>query len=94
MTILEAKRAAEPIAVCGEIASNPLFIPLLLGLGLEEFSCSPRFIPMLKRIIRRNSFVDASALAELVLQKQTSQEVSKVLIDHYRALLPEHQGTL
>ncbi len=94
LMILEAKRSGKPIAVCGEIASNPLFIPLLLGLGLEEFSCSPRFIPMLKRIIRRNSFLDASALAERVLQKQTSQEVSKILIDHYRALLPEHQGTL
>jgi len=94
MALLEAKRAKKPIAVCGEIASNPLFIPLLLGLGLEEFSCSPRFIPMLKRIIRRNSFQDAAALAECVLQKQTSQEVSKILIDHYRALLPEHQGAL
>ena len=92
MTILEAKRSRKPIAVCGEIASNPLFIPLLLGLGLEEFSCSPRFIPMLKCIIRRNSFLDASALAELVLRQQTSQEVSRILINHYRTLLPDHQN--
>ncbi|MBI2810450.1 MAG: phosphoenolpyruvate--protein phosphotransferase, partial [Candidatus Melainabacteria bacterium] len=42
MVNTEAKRQGKSVTICGEIASNPLFVPLLLGLGVDQLSCSPR----------------------------------------------------
>jgi phosphoenolpyruvate-protein kinase (PTS system EI component) len=56
--ILTAKRAGKPISICGEIAGNPLYTVLLLGLGLTRFSITPHNIPIIKEIISRVSFTD------------------------------------
>jgi len=55
------------VGVCGELAGDPEAIPVLLGLGLDEFSMSPGSIPRAKQIIRRWSFVDAQAAARQAL---------------------------
>ncbi len=82
LTTDAAKLHKKPVAICGEIASNPLFIPLLLGLGVEEFSCAPRYIPLVKKAIRSCSLKDAHELANRVLRLKTSAEISKLLRDH------------
>jgi phosphotransferase system enzyme I (PtsI) len=82
MVVLEAKKQNKPVTICGEMASSPLFIPLLLGLGLSEFSCSPRHIPLIKRAIRRCNLFPCYLLAQKVLQMGSHQEIAKILADY------------
>ncbi|MBS0620058.1 MAG: phosphoenolpyruvate--protein phosphotransferase [Verrucomicrobia bacterium] len=79
MVITESKRRGKSVSICGEIASNPTFIPLLLGLGAEAFSCAPRYIPFVRRAIRETRLLDAAKLADKVLGLSSSQEVSEAL---------------
>ncbi len=57
--IVEARKRNKPVAVCGEIAGDPLFAPVLLALGLDEFSLHPGTLLELRRAIRN---LDLSAL--------------------------------
>jgi phosphoenolpyruvate-protein phosphotransferase len=61
--------------VCGELAGDPDAVPLLLGLGLDEFSMSSFSIPHAKAIIRAWTWSEAKALAEEALEKYTANEV-------------------
>jgi phosphoenolpyruvate-protein phosphotransferase (PTS system enzyme I) len=79
MTILEAKRFSKSVTICGEMASNTFFTALLLGLGVRQFSCAPRFIPIIKRTIRHLSLLDAVDIAEHVLTLRTSEDISEYL---------------
>lgn len=82
MVVMEAKKQNKPVTICGEMASSPLFVPLLLGLGLSEFSCSPRHIPLIKRAIRRCNLFHCYQLAQKVLQMGSHQEIAQILADH------------
>ncbi len=83
MVNTEAKRHKKSVTICGEIASNPLFVPLLLGLGVDQLSCSPRYISIVKRAIRQTTLLGAYELAEKILQLDSTEEVSKLLLDAY-----------
>lgn len=85
-TVDEAKKADKLIYFCGEIASNPHFIPLLIGLGITHFSCSPRFIPPLKEVIRRCTVAYTENLAAHILTLATYSEISLALQDAHREL--------
>jgi len=79
MVCVEAKKHKTPLSICGEIASNTLFTPLLLGLGLKEFSLSPRYIPHVKQAIRECNLKDAKKLAEEVLKLSDPKDISTLL---------------
>jgi phosphotransferase system enzyme I (PtsI) len=76
MAVDSAKRHQKPIAICGEIASSKYLLPLLLGLGIQEFSCAPRYIPEVKKAIRSTSFKQAKELVEQILLLKTVEEIS------------------
>ena len=84
MVVTEAKRQGKPVTLCGEIASNPFFVPLLLGLGVSEFSCSPRHIPLVKRAVRRCVLLETFKLAQKILQVSSSAEVEEALAALYK----------
>lgn len=86
MSILEAKRAAKPITICGEIASSPLFTALLIGLGLRQLSCTPWSLPTIKRTIRHLSLLDAVDIAERVLTLRTSADILQFLREEAQKL--------
>ena len=77
--IAQTARAAQaqriPVAVCGEVAADPLAVPLLLGLGVQELSVTPRAVATVKAEIRRWSVNDAKALAEMALHVDTAAAV-------------------
>ena len=73
------RRAGIPVDVCGEMAADPLAAPLLLGLGVEEFSVSPALIPELKRSIAGWTLGEAEALAREALQLESSEAVRALL---------------
>jgi phosphotransferase system enzyme I (PtsI) len=59
-----ASRRGVPVAVCGEIAADPLAVPLLLGMGIGELSMNPVSIPAIKAAIRRLRHAELKALAD------------------------------
>jgi phosphocarrier protein FPr len=61
------------------MAADPIAAPLLLGLGVEEFSMSPNLIPELKRVIARWTLPEAETLAREALRAQSSDSVRQVL---------------
>ena len=61
--------------LCGELAGDPDAIPILLGLGLDEFSMAPTSIPRAKTILRRWSKAEAAKLAEEVLDYDSAEDV-------------------
>lgn len=85
----EANQARIPVAICGEIASDPRFTPLLLGLGVQELSVTPRYLPIVKNVIRSMSIVEAVKLAEKALTLTTAQEVFQLLSQEYQRLVPQ-----
>lgn len=74
--IAAAHGAGIPVAMCGEMAGDPIAVPLLLGMGLDEFSMSAGAIAKTRRLIGQLSAHDLQGLVETTLnQASTSQEV-------------------
>ena len=61
--------------VCGEMAGDPLFTPLLIGLGVTELSVAPGIVPQIKYLIRRLKMDEARGLAEFALHCESSDEI-------------------
>jgi phosphotransferase system enzyme I (PtsI) len=61
--------------VCGEMAGDPVLIPLLLGLGVDELSAAPPLVPPVKFLIRRLKMDEARALADFALNSESGAEV-------------------
>jgi phosphoenolpyruvate-protein phosphotransferase (PTS system enzyme I) len=91
MIVGEASRFETPVSVCGEIAADPLFTPLLLGLGVHELSVSVPALPRIKNRIRKISIVDAVSFAEKVLMMETDQEIERALEEMQRGLIEPFQ---
>jgi len=71
--------AGKPVSVCGEIAGDPLYTSLLIGLGLREFSINPLSIPEIKMQVRNVSLEEAVGIAEKSLTMSTAEEVERLL---------------
>jgi phosphotransferase system enzyme I (PtsI) len=65
--------------MCGEMAGEPGFGLLLLGLGLDEFSMSPLIVPEMKYIIRNVAYKDAKEVAEEALRLSAIEEVEEFI---------------
>jgi phosphoenolpyruvate-protein phosphotransferase (PTS system enzyme I) len=61
--------------MCGELAGEPLAAPLLIGLGLDEFSMSPPMVPVIKALIRTLDSKEMKLLVDEALEKETVEEV-------------------
>ena len=66
-----------PVGMCGEVAADPLYTCVLLGLGLDEFSMSPVGIPEVKRIIRSVSMEDATSLVDAIIELESYEEINR-----------------
>jgi phosphotransferase system enzyme I (PtsI) len=93
-TARAARAAGAWAGICGEITSDPLFIPLLIGLGFEELSTSPYYIPEIKAVIRSFRKKDAEEIAAEALQFSTSGRVRAFLKEKVKACLPELESLI
>jgi phosphoenolpyruvate-protein phosphotransferase (PTS system enzyme I) len=75
MTVDAAHRNNIWVGVCGEMASDPVLVPLLLGLGIDELSVSPAAVPSIKFLIRRLKISEAKELAEFALRSESGSEI-------------------
>ena len=85
MTIESAHKEGKWVGLCGELAGEPLAAPILLGLGLDEFSMSPARVPVIKEVMRHLHKEECRKLAEKVLALTDEQEV----IEESRAFLAD-----
>jgi phosphocarrier protein FPr len=79
LAIEAGRQAGIPVTLCGELAADTLATPLLLGLGLEEFSLSAPLIPELKRAVARWSLDKAQKVAERALEMDSCAAVRHYL---------------
>ena len=89
-TVVQAARGAKiPVALCGEMAGDPLCTSVLLGLGIEEFSMNPRSIPVIKKVIRSLSLEEAKGDLDEVMKMSTAKEVKEFLVGRMGPRLEE-----
>lgn len=82
--VIRAGRAAGRwVGMCGELAGNPLAAPILLGLGLEEFSMSPPALPGVKEILRSLTVPEAEAAAQEALRQPDAQAVRRLVRERF-----------
>ncbi len=84
-TIDSGHDAGIKVAMCGEMAGNPLATVMLLGMGLDEFSAVSSMLPVLKKIIRSTNYKSARKLARQLLKMDSADEIKKALADHLKA---------
>jgi len=77
-TMRAARGRGIPVSVCGEMASNPLAVPILVGLGLGELSGVASSVPVVKEIIRALDLGDVAEDARAALQAATVKEVRAI----------------
>jgi phosphoenolpyruvate-protein phosphotransferase (PTS system enzyme I) len=77
------------VGICGEMAANPLMAPLLMGLGIDEFSMSPSAVPLVKAAIRSVRFHEAEELAKLVLASESALKVLQLCRQLIEKVSPE-----
>jgi phosphoenolpyruvate-protein phosphotransferase (PTS system enzyme I) len=74
-----AARQRIPVSLCGEMASDPALLTLLVGLGLVEFSMTPAAIPIAKQVLAEARADDLRALARRILKLATVEEIEREL---------------
>ncbi|MEJ2412614.1 MAG: phosphoenolpyruvate--protein phosphotransferase [Anaerolineales bacterium] len=79
MVIDAAHQKGKWVGLCGEMAGEILAIPILLGLGLDEFSMNPPAIPFAKRLIRSISMEHARQVAETALDLKSDREIREYI---------------
>ena len=89
-----AKENGITVGMCGEMANQPLYAPLLLGMGLHELSMNPQAIPVVKRMIRSVRIADTHAVVQDVLKQPTALKVLAVLRGAYGELVTNHRQAL
>ena len=96
--ILAVSRAADlagiPAVACGEMAGSPFYVPLLVGLGIREFSMNPHSVDAVRTVISGISFDEAGQLAKNVISLVTADDIERGLKQFYREnwphLFPPH----
>lgn len=84
-----AKRARRDVSCCGEMAGEPEFIMLLLGLGLRSLSMTPRAIPLVKQVVRAVTIEQCEKVARRVISYDSERQILNYLREETRKAIPE-----
>ncbi|MBS0625769.1 MAG: phosphoenolpyruvate--protein phosphotransferase [Verrucomicrobia bacterium] len=79
MVVASANKNRKPVIICGESAADPAMIPILLGLGIRDFSVAARHIPLVKHTIRKWRILEACRLAEAALEYTAAADLKNFL---------------
>ena len=86
ITLQAAQRGNKPVSICGEIAGDPRFAPLLIGLGVRELSMSSQNLPRVKQRIRALKTGPATRRAMAILDQTDEDQVQRLLDDFNEGL--------
>ena len=84
-----AKDKGIKVFMCGEMAGDPAYIPILLGLGMDELSMNPQSIPAVKGMIRSLKLKDTKLFVKDVLKQVTATDIEKMVQNTYRSVLSD-----
>ena len=87
-----ARRHGTGVNVCGEMSGDPLFTPLLVGLGLRQLSLAPNNLPAVKAVVRRLSVPDAERIAAEAMTLESARDVGSYLLRERKRIHPEAAG--
>jgi phosphotransferase system enzyme I (PtsI) len=79
------------VSMCGEMAAEPLTVPVLLGLGLRRFSMNPQAVPVVRALIRQLSFRESVHMARQALKMVTAREVEEYLLERLAISLAKNK---
>jgi phosphoenolpyruvate-protein phosphotransferase (PTS system enzyme I) len=88
-----AHRGGIKVCVCGEMAGDPIYVPLLIGLGVDELSMTPPLLPAARYLIRTMSHGEARALAEEALAQTDSKVTAALVQAFYERHMAEGAGS-
>lgn len=88
--VVAAKKNNIPVTVCGEIAADPLYTALLIGLGVNELSVAVRSLPIIKNAIRSIKGSTAKKLAKRCLELPTADDILQTLSAAYQEQHPDN----
>jgi phosphotransferase system enzyme I (PtsI) len=77
------------VGVCGEMAGEPTYSPVLLGLGVDDMSMNATSIPVVKRVLRGTTLEEARELADQALALPTAAEVEALVHEHMAQRHPQ-----
>ncbi len=87
--IQDAHKEQIDLSVCGEVASEPEYVMLMLGMGVRKLSLAPPMIPEIKQIIRSVTMEDCNAVARRALGMNSERQIATYLRNAAREVLPE-----
>ncbi len=93
MVVDAAHNAGIEVGMCGEMAGEPLYVPLLLGMGLDELSMNAMAIPKNKRLIRQSNQEDCAAFAAELLGLESAKAIKKRAVEFFRQNYPADMET-
>lgn len=79
--------AGKPISVCGEMAGQPMYVPLLLGMGIREISMNAPSVPMMKRFLRSISIKEAEDFTVAILRETSTRKNYETVLKKYGSLI-------
>jgi phosphotransferase system enzyme I (PtsI) len=94
MTVQKAHHKNKWVGVCGDVAADVVAIPLLIGMGMDELSLPPSFIPQIKNIIRGLSLKESKDLLESAKKKRSASEVREFLKEEMLNRFPSLKNIL
>ena len=77
--VVASEQTGCPVAMCGDMAGDPMLAWVLIGLGLRNLSMAPRQIPVVKSIIRSTEIADAERLLAQALTMSTETEIEDLV---------------
>ncbi len=89
MVVEAGERHGVPVTVCGQMSSEPLFLPLLVGMGLKQLSVTPHAIPELKEVIRNLTMDEARRIAQRALSLDLARDVESYLRNELKRICPD-----
>lgn len=84
-----AHQSGIEVSLCGEVASDPFCVPILLGMQIDSLSMNPQAIPGIKRIVRQTTMAECKELLRRVLECRTVNKINKLVMDSIFQRFPE-----
>ncbi len=92
MTCDAAEKKGIDLVMCGEMAGDPINIPVLVGMGLTDFSMNPSSIPVVKSLIRNLDTRKAGKNMKKIMDLRTVKAITDFILNEYKEILPLHEA--
>lgn len=89
MIIDAAKSGDISVSVCGEVAGDPVMVPLLIGLGVQQLSMSPSLLPNVKFVVQNMDLAEAQDIAKMAIETTDGSLILERLLDFYTSKMDE-----